>query len=337
MILEREVAGYGASGRNGGWVSGEIAFEGDRRTRLAVYDTVDEVGRVCAAEGIECDFLKGGSLSVATNEVQLDAAASPPRAPPRRSATPRTTRGCWSATSCEQRIRLGGALAAVRTPHCARVQPAQLAIGLAAAVERLGVVIHEHTPVREILPGGIARTDQGDVRACWVVRATEGYTASIRGRRRRLLPMNSSMIATEPLSPEAMAAIGWDDAETIHDLANAYVYIQRTADDRIALGGRGVPYRFGSRTDRHGEIAPGTVASLERRLRAAVPAGRRGARRARLVGRARRAARLAVRRRRRPGAPRRLVGRLRRRRRGGREPRRPDRAPTSSAASAPTS
>ena len=157
--------------------------------------------------------------------------------------------------------------------------------------------------MREILPGGIARTDQGDVRAGWVVRATEGYTASIRGRRRRLLPMNSSMIATEPLSAEALAAIGWDDAETIHDLANAYVYIQRTADDRIALGGRGVPYRYGSRTDRHGEIAPGTVASLERRLPAAVPAGRRGARRARLVGRARRAARLAVRRRRRPGAP----------------------------------
>ena len=103
------------------------------------------------------------------------------------------------------------------------------------------------------------------------MRATEGYTASIRGRKRRLLPMNSSMIATEPLSPEAMEAIGWDDAETIHDLANAYVYIQRTADDRIALGGRGVPYRYGSRTDRHGEIAPGTVASLERRLRQLFP------------------------------------------------------------------
>jgi glycine/D-amino acid oxidase-like deaminating enzyme len=169
------------------------------------------------------------------------------------------------------RIRLGDALAAVYTPHCARVQPARLAVGLAGVVERLGVEIYERTPVREILPR-VARTDQGDVRAGWVVRATEGYTASIRGRRRRLLPMNSSMIATEPLTPEAMAAIGWEAAETIHDLANAYVYIQRTADDRIALGGRGVPYRFGSRTDRHGEIAPGTVASLERRLHELFPA-----------------------------------------------------------------
>ena len=176
-----------------------------------------------------------------------------------------------SRDELRDRIRLGGALAAVRTPHCARVQPASLAIGLAAVVERMGVVIHEHTAVREILPGGIARTDQGDVRAGWVVRATEGYTASIRGSRRRLLPMNSSMIATEPLTPEALAAIGWDDAETIHDMANAYVYLQRTADDRIALGGRGVPYRYGSRTDRHGEIAAGTVASLERRLRELFP------------------------------------------------------------------
>jgi glycine/D-amino acid oxidase-like deaminating enzyme len=269
-ILEREVAGYGASGRNGGWVSGEIAFEGDRRTRLAVYDTVDEVGRVCAAEGIDCDFLKGGSLSVATNEVQL-ARLHRHLEHRRASGDTEDDARLLERDELEQRIRLGGALAAVRTPHCARVQPAALAVGLAAAVERLGVVIHEHTPVREILPGGIARTDQGDVRASWVVRATEGYTASIRGRKRRLLPMNSSMIATEPLTPAAIAAIGWDDAETIHDLANAYVYIQRTADDRIALGGRGVPYRFGSRTDRHGEIAPGTVASLERRLRQLFP------------------------------------------------------------------
>jgi glycine/D-amino acid oxidase-like deaminating enzyme len=269
MVLEREVAGFGASGRNGGWVSGEIAFEGDRRTRVAIYDTVDEVGRVCAAEGIECDFLKGGSLSVATNEVQL---ARLHRYLGHRRAAGDTDDDArlLERDELEQRIRLGGALAAVRTPHCARVQPASLAIGLAAVVERMGVVICERTAVREILPG-IARTDQGDVRASWVVLATEGYTASIRGRKRRLLPMNSSMIATEPLASGALAAIGWDDAETIHDLANAYVYIQRTADGRIALGGRGVPYRYGSRTDRHGEISPGTVASLESRLRELFP------------------------------------------------------------------
>ncbi len=269
-ILEKEVAGYGASGRNGGWVSGEIAFEGDRRTRLAVYDTVDEVGRVCAAEGIDCDFEKGGSLAVATNEVQL--ARLHRYLEHRRQGGDGEDDARWlEGDELAKRIRLGDALAAVYTPHCARVQPAQLAVGLAGVVERLGVEIYEQTPVREILPG-VARADQGDVRAGWVVRATEGYTASIRGRRRRLLPMNSSMIATEPLSPEAIAEIGWDAAETIHDLANAYVYIQRTADDRIALGGRGVPYRFGSRTDRYGEIAPGTVASLERRLRQLFPA-----------------------------------------------------------------
>jgi glycine/D-amino acid oxidase-like deaminating enzyme len=270
-ILERDVAGYGASGRNGGWVSGEIAFEGDRRTRLAVYDTVDEVGRVCAAEGIECDFAKGGSLAVATNEVQL-ARLHRYLEHRRDGGDTEEDARFLEGDELTARIRLGDALAAVYTPHCARVQPARLAVGLAEVVERLGVEIYERTPVREILPGGIARTDQGDVRAGWVVRATEGYTASIRGRRRRLLPMNSSMIATEPLSDEAIAAIGWDAAETIHDLANAYVYIQRTADNRIALGGRGVPYRFGSRTDRHGEIAPRTVASLERRLRELFPA-----------------------------------------------------------------
>jgi glycine/D-amino acid oxidase-like deaminating enzyme len=271
-ILEREVAGYGASGRNGGWVTGEIAFAADRRTRLAVYHTIDEVGRVCAAEDIACDFLKGGSLSVATNPVEKERLRG--YLQHRRDEGDSDEDSRWlEGADLTDRIRLGGALAAVRTPHCARVQPASLARGLADAVERLGVTIWERTPVTEILPG-VVRADQGDVRAPWIVRATEGYTASLRGLRRRILPMNSSMIVTDPLPVEAMSAIGWDDAETIHDMANAYVYIQRTADDRIAIGGRGVPYRFGSGTDRHGEIAPATVDGLTRRLHALFPSAR---------------------------------------------------------------
>src|SRR5262249_24720420 len=130
------------------------------------------------------------------------------------------------ADELRARIRLGDALAAVYTPHCARVQPAKLAVGLAGVVERMGVEIYERTPVREILPG-VARAGGGAARPTWVVAAPGAFPARLRGRRRRLLPMTSSMIATEPLSPGALAEIGWEAAETIHDLANAYVYIQR--------------------------------------------------------------------------------------------------------------
>jgi glycine/D-amino acid oxidase-like deaminating enzyme len=105
-----------------------------------------------------------------------------------------------------------------------------------------------------------------------VLRCTEGYTASLPGLRRALLPMNSHMIVTEPLSPQAWQEIGWTGAETLGDEAHAYMYAQRTADGRIALGGRGVPYRFGSGVDQLGQTDPATVAALTDVLRRMFPA-----------------------------------------------------------------
>ena len=90
------------------------------------------------------------------------------------------------------------------------------------------------------------------VRAAHVLRATEGFTANLRGEHRTWLPMNSSMIVTEPLPASVWAEIGWEGRETLGDFAHVYMYAQRTADDRIAFGGRGVPYRYGSRVDTDG-------------------------------------------------------------------------------------
>jgi glycine/D-amino acid oxidase-like deaminating enzyme len=103
-------------------------------------------------------------------------------------------------------------------------------------------------------------------RARWIVRATEGYTASLRGLRRALVPMNSSMIITEPLAPNVWQQIGWRRGELLGDGAYVFAYLQRTADGRIALGGRGVPYRFGSRTDGDGRTAAATVEQLRGKL-----------------------------------------------------------------------
>ncbi len=151
------------------------------------------------------------------------------------------------------------------------MQPAKLLLGLAAAVERLGVEIYEQTPVSEIRARE-ALTPAGAVRARWIVRATEGYTAGLRGLRRALVPINSSMIVTEPLAAHVWEEIGWSGRETLSDEAHVYAYLQRTADDRIAIGGRGVPYRFGSRTDGSGATAAATVASLRARLTTLFPA-----------------------------------------------------------------
>jgi glycine/D-amino acid oxidase-like deaminating enzyme len=153
------------------------------------------------------------------------------------------------------------------------VQPAKLVQGIAAAVERLGVTIYEQTTAREIVPGEV-RTDHGTVRAPVVLRCLEGFTASITGERRNWLPMNSSMIVTEPLDEAARSQVRWSGAELLGDAAHGYMYAQRTADHRIALGGRGIPYRYGSQTDRNGVTQDWTVRSLTGVLHDMFPATR---------------------------------------------------------------
>src|SRR4051794_38164088 len=153
VVLEAETAGFGASGRNGGWVLGELAGDRERWARRsgraavvaqqqAIEATVDEVGRVVAAEGIACDFHKGGSLHVAQTPLEL-------RRVQRRIEAERawgeTGSVLLDARATGERIAIPGALGARFSPHCARVQPARLAAGLALAAERAGAVIHERS------------------------------------------------------------------------------------------------------------------------------------------------------------------------------------------------
>ncbi|NRG40494.1 FAD-dependent oxidoreductase [Rathayibacter sp. VKM Ac-2835] len=268
-ILEQRFAGFGASGRNGGWLTNEITggvasyarthgAEAVDRFQLAMNQTVDEVIAVAAAEGIDADIVKGGEFQVARGEAQrarLLAAAAAAR------ARAHTDVELLDARETAARIAVDGASAGLWHPHCARLHPAKLADGLARTVEALGVRIFEDTRVDEIRPGA-AVTARGVVRAPIVLRATEGFTAALAGHHREWLPMNSSLIATERLAPEVWDEIGWAGRETLGDAAHAYMYAQRTADDRIAIGGRGVPYRFGSRIDRDGATDPRTVGRL---------------------------------------------------------------------------
>jgi glycine/D-amino acid oxidase-like deaminating enzyme len=263
VVLEREVAGYGASGRNGGWVLGEVSTGSRQRAAAgeaavaalerAIQETVDEVGAACAREAIDCDFVKGGSLTVAQTEPQLARLRAAPRG------------DVLDVGAAAARVRVAGLRGARFTPHCARVQPAKLVRGLAEAVERHGGTIHERTAALDVAARSV-RTASGTVRARWVVRATEGYTAALPGLERALLPLSSSMIVTEPLGAATWAQIGWEGCETLDDAAHAYIYAQRTADGRIAIGGRGRPYRYGSGTDRAGEIPDATVRQLRARL-----------------------------------------------------------------------
>ncbi|MFF4455013.1 NAD(P)/FAD-dependent oxidoreductase [Streptomyces goshikiensis] len=267
-VLEQKFCGYGASGRNGGWLYNGIAgrdryatlhgHQAALRLQRAMNDTVTEVIDTAAKEGIDADIHRGGVLEVARTPAQLSRLRAFHAA---ELAFGESDRELLDATETHRRVSVADAVGSSWTPHGARIHPLKLLKGLAAACERLGVVIHENTPVTEIAPRR-AITPYGTARAPYVLRCTEGFTAALKGQKRAWLPMNSSMIVTAPLPASTWEALNWSDAATLGDMAHAYMYAQRTADDRIAIGGRGVPYRYGSRTDNDGTTQERTVASL---------------------------------------------------------------------------
>jgi glycine/D-amino acid oxidase-like deaminating enzyme len=274
-VLEERFAGFGASGRNGGWLTNSVTGgrerygrDGGIRQQAALNAAVDEVIRVTDAEGIDADIVKGGELNVAYTPAQLARMRAFAAA---EASWPGADLVELSPEETRRRAGVDRPRGAVWHPHCARVHPAKLVRGLAAAVERAGAVIHEGTRALSIAPGRV-ETERGTVRAAHVVRATEGFTANLRGEHRTWLPMNSSLIVTEPLPASTWEEIGWSNAETLGDLAHVYTYAQRTADGRIAFGGRGVPYRYGSRVDTDGRTQERTIAALTTLLRRAFPA-----------------------------------------------------------------
>ena len=261
VVLEAEVAGYGASGRNGGWCSAlfaasraklavEHGSDAARRMYAAMHEAVDEVGRAAAEDGIDCHFAKGGTVVAARGPAQLKRAKD--QVAEARSAGVGERDLAWlDAGAALEHIGATGVLGATFTPHCAAIHPARLVRGLADSVERRGVPVYERTPVVEIRParGGHrpeAVTTRGTVRADVVVRAVEGWTPTLPGERRTLAPVYSLMIATEPLDDSFWKEAGLSDRETFSDHRHLVIYGQRTADGRIAFGGRGAPYHFGS-------------------------------------------------------------------------------------------
>lgn len=258
VVLESQTAGFGASGRNGGWCSAlfptsldKVAAASSRADAIALvramHATVDEVGAAASSEGIDAGFRKGGTVVLARTPLQLQ----------RAQAEIEHWRSWGFGESDQQLLGAGEArevlgatdvMGATYTPHCAALHPARLVRGLALAVERHGGVIHEGTRVTGLEPG-VVRTTRGSVRARHVVRATEAYTAQLAGHRRELTPMYSSMLATEPLPDKVWDQIGLRRAETFADHRTLVIYGQRTVDDRIAFGGRGAPYHFGSRIE----------------------------------------------------------------------------------------
>lgn len=272
VIVEREFAGFGGSGRNGGWLSGGFDWSREKYLKTssrgaviamqsAMAGTVDEVIRVAEAEGIDADIVRTDNLVVATNAAQMRRLADDHETMLAWDVSPRKI-ALISAREAAERVRVEGVQGGLVTRGMARVQPAKLARGLAEAVERLGVTIYEGTAVTGYRKG-VVETDRGAVRAPVILRATEGFTAGLPGHEREWLPLNSALIVTEQLPDAIWDDIGWQGHELLSEGAHAYCYAQRTREGRIAMGGRGVPYRFGSRTDVNGQTQDATIGQLQ--------------------------------------------------------------------------
>ena len=283
VLVEREIAGFGASGRNGGWVSPffPASLETVARThgrqsavdmQRAMLETVDEIGRVTGTEGIDARFHKGGVLTLANGPEQVERVKAEPVWYHQWGVRPDEM--MWlNAAQTRERIDVAGNRGASYLVHCACLDPARLARGLARVVEGLGVRIYERTPVLEI-DGGRLVTAAGEVRARVVVRATESFTPELPGARRDIVPTYSLMLATEPLPASFWEQVGWNSYETFTDGRHLYIYAMRTEDGRIALGGRGAPYHFNSKVREAYEQAPRVHAVLEHTLKQLFPAAR---------------------------------------------------------------
>ena len=249
VVIDANRVGFGASGRNGGWCIGETAAdherwralagdEGARRMHRAMVETLDEIQSRTTELGIDCDWHRGGALHLARNGGQEA----------RLRGQVHGDLSWLTATEAAARVGATKVRGALFDPHTAVLHPGKLMVGLADAVERSGVEIHEETRAASVVEGEV-RTDRGVITAGAVVVATEAYTTSLDGHSRDLVPFYSLMLATEPLPPETLGRIGLGDREAFSDGRYRVIYGQRTADGRLAFGGRAAAYRYGSGID----------------------------------------------------------------------------------------
>ncbi|MEX2128527.1 MAG: FAD-dependent oxidoreductase [Xanthobacteraceae bacterium] len=265
-IVEKEIAGFGASGRNGSWCTahfptslGAIAEHYGADSARALYRamaaSVDEVARVAAAEGFDIHFAKGGGMSVARGPQQLPSVQQSYSDFERLGLGDRVE--LLDKKQTDARVKISQVLGAIFYKDAASIHPGRLVRGLARAVERRGAKIYEQTDVTDFTAGSnpVLHTTRGELRAKTIVLCGEAYLTRLPKLRRALIPVYSLMTLTEPLSAADWAEIGWKHRECIDSCRLTIEYMSKTADGRILFGGRGAPYHFGSRIedeyDRH--------------------------------------------------------------------------------------
>lgn len=240
-IFEAEDLGFGASGRNGGWVSSDYPVyrktlkkrHGSEKTEIlftALHSSIDEIGRFAKEFAPKSNFVKAGTLMFARNPAQE-----------RRLKSQEDEDHRWLEQSAlNDRIRVSDGRGGLFNTECATVNPFHLLIGIAQRLLNRGASIFTHTRASQVEGGVIAGSHF--VESPRVVYATEVFGAPGRD----FIPLYSQMVATEPLAPSIWDEIGVIDRFTFAEGTHLINYAQRTSDNRLAIGGRGATYPFGS-------------------------------------------------------------------------------------------
>lgn len=278
-IFEAQDIGFGASGRNGGWLMGSIEGQDEllqplpqqerRRSFQHIYGVIDEVERVCLQEGIDCDLHRGGWLNI--------AARYPEQLPPLEQSLKHLHQlghgeedyNWLNASQVRERLNIQNPYGGIYTPHTARIHPAKLAAGLAQTIERLGVTIYSKTAVTWFQSRRL-NAGKFTVNAETILPCTEGFGQQRPSHKRYVLPLQSLIVATEPLSDKLWRDIGLSDNETFSDNSRLSTYGQRTADNRLVFGSRGT-YQFGGKPKARFEDVATTFDAIEQLLRDALP------------------------------------------------------------------
>ncbi len=258
-VLEKEIVGFGASGRNGGWCSSKFPVSpgmlehrygrsAARQLMLAMNASVDEVARFCEGEQVDAHFHKGGILTLARGAHQLPVIRTAYAGYERLGLGDQYR--LLSAEEANEHMRVTKVCGALYATENASLHPGRLIRGLGRAVESRGGIIYEQTEVKGFAGGATPRllSAGGELRARKaLVLAGEAYLTRLPKLHRCLLPVYSLISLTEPLTAEQWSQIGWQNRESVASAKLTVDYLTRTADGRILFGSRGAPYRFGSR------------------------------------------------------------------------------------------
>ncbi|WP_353829288.1 NAD(P)/FAD-dependent oxidoreductase [Agromyces sp. SYSU T0242] len=281
VVLDAERVGYGASGRNGGFVAaslthglahgtmvwpdqvGALHEEGER-------NLADLVASIEAA-GIDCDLRRVGKTTLAVEPWQVDGLREAAELGRRHGVDLELQ----SREQVQADVHSPTYLAGLRDrAGTVLVDPALLAWGMADELERRGARVHDRsraTAIERHGSGVRVRTDRGAILARGAVVATAAYPAPLRRLRSYLMPLYDHVLMTEPLTAGQRASIGWDEGQGLTDAGNQFHYYRPTADGRILFGGWDAVYHRGGRVDAAYEQQGGSHALLARHFAETFP------------------------------------------------------------------